>query len=231
MHKLIRINEKKLRRRYNRRLFIACLPAVSIALTLHGLSLVSGGSNPMFYYRFFFLMLNIAAAYAFAACLAGTVIINFVMRGHRRHTYIELFRSHLVVSKTVETRYCDRRFISYKKLWVMPLTELEDVFCDKNIITVTGKARLISGQADWLGYTCGDDGSLKFDNWWYDENGGENVDSIEIGDYFLGAERIARRISFCAERSKLRRERYEEYKAWLLKQVPDKTKQKRKQGV
>lgn len=224
MHKLIRINEKKLRRRYNKRLFIACLPSVSIAVTLLALTVIKPWEETPFYYRFFFMMLNIAAVYAFAACFAGTIIINLVLHGHRRHTYIELFRSHLVVSKAVETRYSSRRLVSYKKLWVLPLTELEDVFCDRNVITVTGKARLISDRADWLDYTCDEHDGLKFDNWWYDENGGSDVTTIEIGDYFLGAGRIADRISFCAERCKLRRERYLEYKEWLLAQAPEKMK-------
>lgn len=225
MHKLIKVNEKKLLIKYNKRLFLFNLPAISIVLTLLMMTFLPLGERPPMYYRFTFAMLNAACAYSFFVTLAGFYIINSRIRAHRKDTYIEIFRSDMIVSRSMGAIFGKSE--GFRKLWVINLEDIEEASCCKGIITLTGKARLITGRGEWLGYSCDDTDGLRFDNWWYDDNGGENVTSVEIGNLFTNPERVAERITLMSERVKERKKRFLSYRSRML-ELSEKSKNMRR---
>ncbi|MBP1561776.1 MAG: hypothetical protein J6C96_11145 [Oscillospiraceae bacterium] len=219
MQKMIRVNEKRLAAKYNRRLFLAELPALSVIISLFIIVTVFitvlDAELPPEMYRTVFYAAYAAAAYGFVVCLAGSAIEDLLIKAHREHTYIRIADSVMIISQHTRTVFRDRKWVNYKKMWVVKLADVENVECVRNHITITAKARYFNEDASWLGYSKTDDG-IAFDRWWYDENGGKDVSVIEITDFYTYGERIARHIVHCAKKSRERSQRREAFRRDML---------------
>ncbi len=219
LRKMIRVNEKRLAAKYNRRLFLAALPAVSVLVSLFIIVMifVVGFKKdiPREMYRTVFYAAYAACAYGFVVCLVGSAAESILLRAHREHTYIRINGSVMVISQHARTVFLDRKWIHYKKMWIVKLADVKNVECIRNHITITADARYFNENADWLGYTETDDG-IAFDRWWYDQNGGRLVHSIEITDFYTYGERIARHITHCAEKVRERDARRKSYRREML---------------
>lgn len=219
MRKMIRVNEKRLTAKYNRRIFLASLPAVSmlVSLLVVVLLFVAGLGNelPQEMYRTIFYAAYAACAYGFAVCLIGSMTEEILLRAHREHTYIHIVDSIMVVSQHTRTVYRGGKWVHYKKLWVVKLADVTNVECIRNHLTITAEARYFNEDAAWLGYSESDSG-ISFDRWWYDSNGGKPVKSIEITDFYTYGDRIARHIRHCADKVRERERRRESFRREML---------------
>ncbi|MBQ5319848.1 MAG: hypothetical protein J6K17_12205 [Oscillospiraceae bacterium] len=219
MHKMIRINEKRLAAKYNRRIFLAALPALSILISLLIVVLIFviklGTALPQQMYRTIIYLAYAAIAYGFIVCLIGSVLEDILIRAHREHTYIHIADSVMVVSQHCRTVFRDWKWVHYKKMWVIKLSEVENAECIRNHITLTAPARYFNEDSSWLGYTKADEG-INFDRWWYDTNGGKNVDSLEITDFYTHGERIVRHILHCANKVRAREQRRAQFRREML---------------
>lgn len=240
MRKMIRVNEKRLAAKYNRRIFLAALPAVSVLVSLFIIVLIFmvglKSELPQEMYRTIFYAAYAACAYGFVVCLTGSVTEEILLRAHREHTYIHISGSVMVISQHVRTVFRVGKRYSYKKMWVVKLADVRNVECIRNHITITADARYFNENASWLSYTETEDG-VAFDRWWYDKNGGKPVSSIEITDFYTYGERIARHITHCSEKIRRRDERRESFRREMLEiakgvkhpgRLPDRYKPKKK---
>lgn len=219
MRKMIRVNEKRLAAKYNRRIFLTSLPAVSVLVSLFIIVMiftVALDSNvPQEMYRTVFYAAYAACAYGFVVCLIGSAAEEILLRAHREHTYIHIADSVMVISQHTRTVYLDGKWINYKKMWVVKLADVRNVECIRNRITITAEARFFNEDASRLGYTE-TDGGISFNRWWYDQNGGKRVESIDITDFYTYGERIARHITRCAEKVRERNLRREQFRREML---------------
>ena len=205
MQKMIRVNEKRLAVKYNRRLFLASIPAVSIIVSLLAVVFIFvfwlNEKMPMEMYRTIFYAAYAACAYGFVVCLIGSIIEEVLIKAHREHTYIHIAGTVMVISQHTRSVFQDWKWVHYKKMWVVKLSDVENVECIRNHITINAKARYFNENAEWLGYSRNGDG-IAFDRWWYDSNGGKDVSVIEITDFYTYGERIARHITCCANKTR-----------------------------
>lgn len=219
MQKMIRVNEKRLAAKYNRRLFLAEIPAVSIIVSLFAVTVVFvyclKAAMPAEMYRAIFYAAYAACAYGFVVCLIGSVLEEILIRAHREHTYIHIAGTVMVVSQHERTVFQEGKWVHYKKMWVVNLGDVENVECIKNRLTITAKARYFNENAAWLGYRREGEG-IAFDRWWYDQNGGRDVSVIEITDFYTYGERIARHITCCANKTRERANRRMAYHAEMM---------------
>lgn len=219
---MIRVNEKRLAVKYNRRIFLAALPALSVIVSLFVIVLIFvvrlDADMPSEMYRIIFYAAYGSCAYGFIVCLIGSFCEEILIRAHREHTYIQIADSVMIVSQHARTVFQERKWIHYKKMWVVKLADVERVECVRNHLTITAKARYFNENAAWLGYSKSEDGSgISFDRWWYDSNGGQNVSSIEITDFYTYGERIARHIDHCARKTRERNARRQAYHTEMLR--------------
>ncbi|MDE6762845.1 MAG: hypothetical protein K2J73_04105 [Oscillospiraceae bacterium] len=219
MRKMIRVNEKRLTAKYNRRIFLAALPAVSMLVSLLAVVLlfIAGHDRelPQEMYRTIFYVAYAACAYGFVVCLIGSVTEEILIRAHREHTYIHISGSVMVVSQHTRTVYRDGKWIHYKKMWVIKLADVTNVECIRDHLTITAEARYFNEDANWLGYSETEDG-ISFDRHWYDVNGGKQVQSIEVTDFYTYGDRIARHITHCADKTRERNIRRENFRREML---------------
>lgn len=219
MHKIMHVDEKRLARKYNFRIFFVNLPAISVALALGAVVYIfiykSPEPPPVFLYRAVFYSFYALSGYSFISCLIGTVISEIMIKAHKENTYIEISDSLMVVSQHMRTIFSDGKFKHYKKMWVMNLNDVEDAVCIKNHITITGKARYFYENRDWLKYKNNENG-ISFDRWWYDSNGGKFVSSVDLIDFYIFGERIVKRILHASDKVRERARRREEFRKHML---------------
>ena len=219
MRKMIRVNEKRLTAKYNRRIFLAALPSVSMLVSLLAVVLlfVAGHDSdlPQEMYRTIFYASYAACAYGFIVCLIGSVTEEILIRAHREHTYIHISGSVMVVSQHTRTVFRDGKWIHYKKMWIIKLADVTNVECIRNHLTITAEARYFNEDAGWLGYSETEDG-ISFDRRWYDVNGGKQVQSVEVTDFYTYGDRIARHITHCANKTRERNARRESFRREML---------------
>ncbi len=219
MRKMIRVNEKRLAAKYNRRIFLAALPAVSVLISLLTVVLIFvvglKDSIPQEIYRTVFYAAYGSVAYGFVVCLIGSFTEEILLRAHREHTYIRIAESVMIVSQHARTVYRGGKWIHYKKMWVIKLADIQDIECIRNHITIIADARYFNEDASWLGYSETDNG-IAFDRWWYDCNGGRSVKKIEITDFYTYGERIVRHIKQCSEKVRERDMRRERFRMEML---------------
>ncbi len=194
MTKFFHASKKKLKGRYNRRIFIVNILPAAVTLTLCGVVWINRNSYmPIIYYLTVIRILTCAVGYSFITILIGSLISSKKLKYHTIHTYVEILNKDLIVSSYKEAKGCGKRAVAIKKLWVIRLAEIEDIYYYNKNIIVVAPTRLFLENADWLTYT-GDRFGVKFDNWWYDYNGDKLVGGVEIRDMFSSTKRIARTI-------------------------------------
>lgn len=228
MKKTFHINEKRLVSVFNRRLFLANIPSMSLMLALLVIVIISVTADmniPSVIYKSIFYGTYFCVAYSFIVCIIGGIFADTAIKSHKQHTSIEISDSLLIVSELCQSVRCDGKLRHYKKLWIIDLNDVESTEYVKNYIIIHGKARYFYQDADWLGFERTENG-VDFDNWWYNSNGGEIVHTVEIHDYYTDGERIAERIIFCSNKIAERTRRREEYRRQML-EIAKNTKHKR----
>lgn len=194
MTKQFHVKKKKLLARYNRRILVLnILPIAFVLMLLFMAYFPPETLNIIPYYRFYFLFLTVCMGYSFVTVLAGSLIANSRFKGHMKHSFVEIENGSLIVSRYTQSVFRDGKFIDYKKLWVIDLTKVEDIYYYKGTVIVTAPARCFHEESDWLGFTKSRKG-IQFDRWWYDMNGGVLLNGVEIPNDFASGQRIARTI-------------------------------------
>lgn len=217
MHKMIRSSQRRIGRRYDRILFAFNIPSLTVAAALLIISrlIMARMEIPDGFYEIYFGAVYIAVAYSFAVTLAVTVRANMRLRGHGKYTYMEIFESQMIVSEYVSTVFFGGKFHDYRRLWIINLSDIEQVTCTRNKVIIKSKARFMEQRADWLDYSE-EDGKVSFDFWWYDDYGGEKVETVEFADNYFYVERAAQRIIFCSQKQKEREIRRSEFRKRML---------------
>lgn len=215
--KTFRINRKKLSYKYNKQLFLINIPSISVALTLLVIStaILPHEDTPAIAYRIVFYTLNGIVTYGFVTCLIGSIKASIRIKAHTENTYVEILGSDVVISQHMQTMFQKGKLVHYKKLWVVQLKDIEDAFCVGKLITINAPARLFYQKTDWLKYDHTDNG-ISFEHWWYNKNGGQNVQTIEFIDYYTYGEAIARRILYCRDKCREKDERYKRFRQEML---------------
>ena len=194
MTKLFYASTKKLKKRCNIRLFLINILPITIALTLFLVVWLNKNHvMPIAYYYCIFVILTCTSAYSFVTVFIGSLISTRRLKYNKLHTYVEIHSKSLLVSKYCQSVSRSEKMIVYKKLWVVNLANITDIYYYKNNIVVMAPTRLLYEQSDWLTYTH-DKRGIKFDKWWYDTNGGKPVNGVKIRDMFSNPKRIARTI-------------------------------------
>lgn len=217
MVKTFKVNEKKLTYRYNKRLLLLNIPALAIVASILIIVylILNRQGTPLILYRAVFYTLNGALAYSFFTCFIGSVIASAKIKGHKNNTYIEILNSDMVVSQHMHSYIINGRIVDYKKLWVINLKDIESASYYKGIITITGPARLFYENSDWLKYDC-DDRGISFKHWWYNDNGGKNVQTVEFKDYYTYGKSIVKRILYCQRKYYEREQRRQRFREEML---------------
>ena len=194
MTKLFYANIKKLKKRYNKRLFLINILPIAITLTL--LIVVWLNKNqvqPILYYYSVLAILTLTVGFSFVTVFIGSFISARRLKYNELHTFVEIHNKSLLVSKYCQSVSLEGKIIAYKKLWVVNLSKITDIYYYKNNVVIVAPTRLLYEQSDWLTYTHGRRG-IKFDKWWYDTNGGKLVSGVRIRNMFSSPQRIARTI-------------------------------------
>ena len=217
MHKMIRCDMRKISRRYDLMLAAANIPSATAAAVLVIISqlIISNTRVPDDFYKLFSAVLYAAAAYAFAVTLVITVNANIKLRGHRKYTYMEFTGDQLIVSEFISSAVLYGQLHDYIRIYVINLADVEQVTCTRSKVIIKSAARRIEQRSDWLEYTC-EEGRACFSYWWYNENGGDKVNSVEFADNYHYAERAAQRIIFCSQKLKERELRRAEFRRRML---------------
>ncbi len=235
MHKMFHSSKKLIGRRFDRIMLWAALPAAAAALILVVISLMirySGGGVPDKLYVTIFAALYCTAAYAFVVSLIYGIIAGRKLEGHEKYSYIEILGQDMVVSEYTGSARIDGELMHYRRLWVMNLSDVEQVTCTRTRFKISGRARKFEQRADRLDYVSDDFGHIDFDNWQLN-SGGEEVTRIDIRDNYFYAESIARRIIYCSEKQKQREIRRAEFRQRMLEIARSgrKTRKKPKERV
>ena len=194
MTKIFHISQKKLKRRYNKRIFILNLLPIVVILTLLAVVLLNRPySNPIIYYYTVLGILTVTIGYSFITVLIGSIISTKRLKYNRLHTFVEIQNKNLIVSRYGCTTNIAGKTIAYQKMWVVNLAEIEEIYFSNKDIVIVAPARFFYEQSDWLTYTSDREG-IRFDNWWYDTNGAKMVNGVRIKNMFSSTSRIARTI-------------------------------------
>jgi energy-coupling factor transporter transmembrane protein EcfT len=218
MDKIFRINEKKLTIRYNLRIFFAALPAVGIIfaafLLTYAITVPFPGRLPLTVYRLFFPLMSWTLVYALIVVTVGSVIETILLKAHKKHSYIQIKGKYLIISEHVQTVYRRGEPISYKKLYVANIKEIDDIIYRRDSVTFIINADFYEDRADFLEYDFDEDGAIKFKFWLADET--HRVKKITINDRYTHAERIAQRIFLVAGKVRAKDARRERFRRDML---------------
>jgi hypothetical protein len=221
MDKIFRINEKKLTIRYNLRIFFAALPAAGIIfaaiLLTYAIIVPFPGRLPPTVYRLFFPIMSWTVLYALIVVLIGSVIETILLKAHKKHSYIQIKGKYLIISEHVQTVFRRGKALSYKKLYVANIKEIDDIICRRDTVTFVINADYYADRADFLEYDFDDDGNLKFRYWLADET--HRVKKITVNDNYTHAERIAQRIFLVAGKVRERDARRERFRREMLERA------------
>ena len=142
-----------------------------------------------------------------AGCVVLWMISSFVIyvisrnrvRHQSRYTYFELQQDNAILSRYVGTMRSGGKKILVRQLYIIPFDKVSINHKNGNII-FKGSIRKYEGDSDHLGYHIGRDG-LKFDNWWYDNNGFTEVKNLTLPHSFTKQKFIVRCFRAAQKRS------------------------------
>jgi hypothetical protein len=207
--KIFTVFERRLRVTYNKRIFIACIPAAAIILIalavtlfimLTGIEPIGGSDSiPSIIVRLIFGVCSLALLYAFLVTLIGEIATVMLIKMHKSHSFIQINEKSLVVSA-----YAERDFLTgkvYKRLWVCDIRDIDDIILGSGTITFklsSGKtAKAYREPSEWLAMHENESGGLVFDDW-TTVSRGTDVRKFTVADIYPLSERIAQRIFLVA---------------------------------
>lgn len=207
MTKHFKVSKKILKHRYNGRMFIINLLPLCVVTTIAGSFFFSKGiAKPVLYYYVISIIMTCCVGFSFFTLLIGSIISRRKQENHYEHTYVEISGNLLLVSKYVQSLIIDGERVCFKKLYIINLEDITDIYYYKKNLIVISPARMLFERAEWLTYQS-DSFGINFDRWWYDKNGGDIVNGVAIKNMFINTKRIARTISNASGKIK---ERFEE---------------------
>ncbi len=142
-----------------------------------------------------------------AGCVSAWMISSFIVyvisknrvKRQSRYTYFELQQNNAILSRYAGCIRSGGRTTLVRQLYVIPFDKVSITHKNGNII-FKGDIRRYEGDSSYLGYHIGRDG-LKFDNWWYDNNGFTVVKSLTLPHSFSKQKFIARCFKAAQNRS------------------------------
>ena len=218
MHKLFHVSKKKISALCTKFVLLLNIPtaAAAVALIVIVNVVMRGASVPIELYRTVFYAVDIFVAYSFVICFLNSLICGHMTEAHGKYTYIEISDGSLVISQHEKTVYGLFDSEEYVRMWLVKLSDVEDVYSDKGCLFIKSPARLFVMPERWLRYIIDDSGKICFEHPWNEDFGGEKVDLVKIKDYYPLGERILKRILFCAEKSRITEKRRAEFREKML---------------
>lgn len=196
------IRYKKLRARYNSKIFLANIIPISITVVMLCFVIYNSFSvNPIAYYTYIFTVMTAITGFSFISVLTGSIIESYKLKYHSQYTYADIVGETLIVSVFQQVYIFSEKPIIYKKLYIINLKDIEDIYYSKKNLVVISPTRMFYERADWLTYSVKEN-NIEFDRWWYNKNGAKLVNGVKIPDMFMNMERIARTISKCSGKAK-----------------------------
>ncbi|MBQ2798928.1 MAG: hypothetical protein IJF09_06020 [Ruminiclostridium sp.] len=140
-------------------------------------------------------------------CVAGWMISAFLIyvfarnkvKRQSRYTYFELQQDNAILSRYVGCMKSGGKNTLIRQLYIIPFDKVSISHKNGNII-FRGSIRKYEGDSNFLGYHIGRDG-LKFDNWWYDNNGFTEVKTLTLPGSFTKKKFITRCFKAAQNRS------------------------------
>jgi hypothetical protein len=221
MDKIFRINEKKLTIRYNLRIFYSTLPAAGVIfaafLLTYAIIVPFPGRLPQTVYRLLFPIMSWTVLYALIVVLIGSVIETILLKAHKKHSFIQIKGKYLIVSEHVQTVYRRGEAVSYKRLYVANIKDIDDIICKQDSVTFVINADYYSDRTDFLEYEFDEDDTIKFKYWLADET--HRVKKFTVNDRYTHAERIAQRIFLVAGKVRAKEARRERFRREMLERA------------
>jgi hypothetical protein len=221
MDKIFRINEKKLTIRYNLRIFFAALPALGVIfaafLLTYAIIVPFPGRLPQTVYRILFPVMSWAFLYALIVVVIGSIIETILLKAHKKHSFIQIKGKYLIVSEHVQTVFVRGMPVSYKKLYVANIKDIDDIIVKQDSVTFVINADYYTDRTDFLEYEFLDNDEIKFKYWLADET--HRVKKFTVNDRYTHAERIAQRIFLVAGKVRERDARRERFRREMLERA------------
>jgi len=216
LNKFIFVDTKKLKKRYRSRMFAVSVPFLQLNIVISLFVLFSSEKSHRLDYNIFMAKLILVGFGSLLVVLtAGVVISKHFISVHKKNTFIDITSKSLVVSRHSQTYFNKFKPAYYKKLHIINLSELQSINIVKGKIVIKGKVRTLYEKAEWLIYSCNENG-ICFDEWWFDRNAGTFSDGIEIPDLFLQTARV---VKFVRRASSLEKERVSRRKKYHEKML------------
>lgn len=204
------VSPEKLNKKYIVRLFAVLIPFVQgavvlVLMLLIDTSLYNNVHSQLVIMRF----LVIDTFLVLLIFIFGCTFKNHLIKCHKKNTYIELIGEYIVISIHGQTVFgLHRKY--YKHLYLMKLSDLTGVSIHKHKIKINGKIRSYYDKSDRLRYNYTDN-KFSFDEWWYDYNCAEELDTITISDVFLSPARLLHSIRNVSAIEKTRAEKHRKF--------------------
>lgn len=220
MQRFIFSDTKRLRYSYFSRLIAVSIPFLQFSAVMvffAYFNIVLDGISVQLLWKLCFISLG----------LIGTIDIIFIiyiihhLNCHRRFTFIELGKKCVVISVHSQTVYDRFKPKYYKKLYVIYYKDIENIRLFKGKIYIKGKINVYYDRSDLLFYKFNYYG-ISFDNWWYNYNPSETINSLKLKNYYTKTGKILfliRKLSVYEKAIEAKHKEYTENMLKLAKQV------------
>lgn len=219
MNKFIFVDIKKLKKRYRSIVFAVSVPFFQFIIAIFIVFWFASNKNTnnnMKQYTVFMAIVSLSLL--ISIIVVGTLISRHFLKVHKKNTFIDISSRILVVSRHSQT-YLNKFKQKYqKRLYVIKLSELQSISTAKGKLIVKGKIRFLHEKADWLLYSFNDNG-ISFEKWWYDNNAGVMMDTLEVPDVFINTNRAVRLVKRLSSLDKERIKRQQKYHDEMLERA------------
>lgn len=203
MKAFFEVSTKRVKRRYLFLLALCNAPSVYIFIATL-LTLVLGIGKPMPYLWSALSAMFFALAASALICFLGFLRIAPALRYHKRYTYVEVADETVLFSKYLGKALDPREEAICRRLYVIPLRSVESLKrLSKTTLCITAKGGdsfcVYEGHAAWLSYTIFR-GNVRFDNWWYNENGSTSAREVTLSADFASPTKLFRTIETAKKR-------------------------------
>lgn len=222
------VDLKKLKKRYRSLTVAVSVPFFQFVLIIVLLLKFTSESSSVTGFDILAMdLIYIGTALFLSIVIIGIIISKHFLKVHKMNTFIDISSRVLIISRHGQT-YLDKfKKKYYKRLYIINLSELESINLVKRKIVIKGKIRILYEKSDWLLYSFTDKGIL-FDKWWFDNNAGKIVNSVEIPNYFQDAPRLIKLVRRVCRIEKDRIVRHKKYHEQMLELAKNSTLNKTK---
>jgi len=195
VRKFYPISPRLLKRNYGIIVFLICVPFLQVILTLILLIwLKKDGENGADLIKIFLLIIIATALVIALIIIISVLILRPIYRLHKKYTYIEIAEKVVIFSRySGRVKFTNSPTI-YLKVRVIPLGGFESIqFVNYNRFLCKGRSLEYLDTNIRLRYTIWR-GNIKFENWWLNENGYDEIEEFKFTCAFDNPQKIMHNI-------------------------------------